>query len=66
MSGFTFPSNFKTQEIPNDSVTIHPRVGGAGPAAVLVHGYGETGDMWAPLAVDLARDHAVIVPISGA
>jgi pimeloyl-ACP methyl ester carboxylesterase len=26
---------------------------------VLLHGYGETGDMWAPLAADLARDHAV-------
>jgi pimeloyl-ACP methyl ester carboxylesterase len=29
---------------------------------VLLHGYGETGDMWAPLAADLARDHTVIVP----
>jgi pimeloyl-ACP methyl ester carboxylesterase len=29
---------------------------------VLIHGYGETGDMWAPLAADLARDHRVIVP----
>jgi pimeloyl-ACP methyl ester carboxylesterase len=38
------------------------RVGGWGPAVVLLHGYGETGDMWVPLAKDLARDHAVIVP----
>jgi pimeloyl-ACP methyl ester carboxylesterase len=29
---------------------------------VLLHGYGETGDMWAPLATDLSRDHTVIVP----
>jgi len=29
---------------------------------VLLHGYGETGDMWAPLAADLVRDHTVIVP----
>ena len=29
---------------------------------VLLHGYGETGDMWAPLAAKLARDHTVIVP----
>ena len=28
----------------------------------MLHGYGETGDMWAPLAVDLARDHTVVVP----
>jgi pimeloyl-ACP methyl ester carboxylesterase len=62
MSDFTFPSSFKTQEISTNSVTIHTRVGGAGPAVVLLHGYGETGDMWVPLAVDLARDHTVIVP----
>ena len=29
---------------------------------VLLHGYGETGDMWAPLAAKLAADHTVIVP----
>jgi len=28
---------------------IHVRVGGHGPAVVLLHGYGETGDMWVPL-----------------
>ena len=33
-----------------------------GPAVVLLHGYGETGDMWAPLAKNLARDHTVVVP----
>ena len=38
------------------------RVGGKGPAVVLLHGYGETGDMWEPLAVKLAGDHTVIVP----
>jgi pimeloyl-ACP methyl ester carboxylesterase len=62
MSGFTFPSSFSTQEISTNSVTVHTRVGGAGPAVVLLHGYAETGDMWVPLAVDLARGHTVIVP----
>ena len=62
MSSFTFPSSFKTQDIVTNSVTIHTRMGGAGPAVMLLHGYGETGDMWVPLAVDLARDHTVIVP----
>ena len=33
-----------------------------GPAVVLLHGYGETGDMWVPMAADLARDHTVVVP----
>ncbi|GLR46833.1 alpha/beta fold hydrolase [Sphingomonas astaxanthinifaciens] len=57
-----YPAGFKTQEITTNGVTIHVRVGGQGPAVVLIHGYGETGDMWAPLAADLARDHRVIVP----
>lgn len=57
-----FPDTFKIQEINTNGTTIHVRVGGAGPAVVLLHGYGETGDMWAPMAADLARDHTVIVP----
>jgi len=58
-----FPSNFRTQDIQTDEgVTIHVRTGGAGPAVVLIHGFGDTGDMWAPLAADLARDHTVVVP----
>jgi pimeloyl-ACP methyl ester carboxylesterase len=62
MAGFTFPTSFTTHEVQTNGVTIHARVGGVGPAVVLLHGYGETGDMWAPLAADLARDHAVVVP----
>src|SRR5271168_4423085 len=57
-----FPSSFMTQEIEANGTTIHVRIGGAGPAVVLLHGYGETGDMWARLAADLARDHRVIAP----
>ncbi|MDF1792925.1 MAG: alpha/beta hydrolase [Thalassobaculaceae bacterium] len=45
-----------------DGQTIHVRVGGQGPAVVLLHGFGDTGDMWAPMAADLARDHTVVVP----
>jgi len=29
---------------------------------VLIHGFGETGDMWSPMAADLMRDHMVVVP----
>ena len=57
-----FPASFRSQEIATNGATIHVRVGGKGPAVVLLHGYGETGDMWAPMAADLARDHTVIVP----
>jgi pimeloyl-ACP methyl ester carboxylesterase len=57
-----FPPNFKTQRISANGVTMSVRVGGKGPAVVLLHGYGETGDMWAPLAKALEREHTVIVP----
>jgi pimeloyl-ACP methyl ester carboxylesterase len=57
-----FPTSFQTQEIAANGTTIHVRVGGQGPAVVLLHGYGDTGDMWVPLAAELARDHRVIVP----
>ena len=57
-----FPKAFHERDIQTNGTTIHVRVGGRGPAVVLLHGYGGTGDMWAPLAIDLARDHTVIVP----
>ena len=59
--GFAFPG-FAVRQVAGNGATIHVRSGGSGPAVVLLHGYGETGDMWAPLAVELARDHTVIVP----
>jgi pimeloyl-ACP methyl ester carboxylesterase len=59
---FAFPDNFHTQEIQTDGAIIHVRVGGQGPAVVLLHGFGDTGDMWAPMAAELARDHRVVVP----
>jgi pimeloyl-ACP methyl ester carboxylesterase len=44
-----FPSDFHTQEITTDDrVTMSLRSGGQGPAVVLLHGFGDTGDMWAP------------------
>ncbi|HEY2168416.1 MAG TPA: alpha/beta hydrolase [Candidatus Angelobacter sp.] len=58
----SFPSTFHTQEIQTDGATIHVHVGGQGPAVVLIHGFGDTGDMWAPMAGELSRDHTVVVP----
>ena len=59
---FAYPSGFRTEEIGTNGTTIHVRIGGSGPAVVLLHGYGDTGDMWAPLAAELMRDHTVIAP----
>ena len=62
MEAFRFPPEFRAREITTNGTSIYVRAGGAGPAVVLLHGYGETGDMWATMAVDLARDHTVVVP----
>jgi pimeloyl-ACP methyl ester carboxylesterase len=57
-----FPSGFQVKTIAANGTQIHVRVGGKGPAVILIHGFGDTGDMWAKLAADLARDHTVVVP----
>jgi pimeloyl-ACP methyl ester carboxylesterase len=57
-----FPPGFQTREIANGDLTIFVRVGGTGHAVVMLHGFGETGDMWAPLAAALSGNHTIIVP----
>lgn len=58
-----FPPGFRTETVPVDGGSeLFIRVGGQGPAVLLLHGFGETGDMWSPLAATLAADHTVIVP----
>ena len=57
-----FPSRFQIKTIAANGTQIHVRVGGKGPAVILIHGFGDTGDMWAKLAADLVRDHTVVVP----
>jgi pimeloyl-ACP methyl ester carboxylesterase len=57
-----FPASFNTQVVQTNGTSLYVRVGGKGPAVVLLHGFGDTGDMWAPLAAELVKDHTVIVP----
>src|SRR4051812_23323929 len=57
-----YPATFKTQTIKTNGTELHVRVGGKGPAVLLLHGFGDTGDMWAPVAARLVADHTVIVP----
>jgi len=45
-----------------DGAQVFVRSGGSGPAVILIHGFGDTGDMWGPLAAQLAKTHTVIVP----
>ena len=57
-----FPPGFHAQDIKTNGTTLHVRVGGAGPAVVMLHGFGDTGDMWAPAAAVLVKNHTVVVP----
>lgn len=58
-----FPAGFKSRMFESPArATIFARWGGTGPAVVLLHGFGETGEMWGPLAAELAKTNTVIVP----
>ena len=58
----SFPKTLRIQKIKVDGATIHVRAGGKGPAVVMLHGFGDTGDMWAPAATVLIHNHTVVVP----
>jgi pimeloyl-ACP methyl ester carboxylesterase len=57
-----WPEAFRAQQMTVSDGTQYVRVGGQGPAVLLLHGFGDTGDMWTPLADTLVKDHTVIVP----
>ena len=51
---------FETREIPSGETAIHVRIGGAGPALLLLHGYPQTHVMWHRVAPVLAERHTVV------
>ena len=53
---------FTAKQIAVTEGTQYVRLGGKGPAVLLLHGFGDTGDMWVPLADALVKDRTVIVP----
>ena len=57
-----FPAGVHGSQMPVTGGTQYVRVGGHGPAVLLLHGFGDTGDMWEPLATILMKDHTVIIP----
>ena len=57
-----FSPALQEMEVTAGDATLHVRVGGQGPAVVMLHGFGDTGDMWAPLAAELVGDHTVVIP----
>jgi pimeloyl-ACP methyl ester carboxylesterase len=59
----SLPSSFQGRIVPSPAgADIFVRSAGSGPVVVLLHGYAENSDSWAPLAADLVKDHTVIVP----
>src|ERR1700741_696665 len=59
----SLPSSFQAKTIHSlEAADIFVRWGGKGPVVVLIHGYAENSDSWAPLAGDLMKDHTVAVP----
>lgn len=57
-----FSARFAASLIEVGGASQYVRTGGSGPAVLLLHGFGDTGDMWQPLAEVLVADHTVIVP----
>jgi len=57
-----FPAGFRTQMVQTNGTQLYVRVGGKGPAVVMLHGFADTGDMWGALATVMAAHHTVIVP----
>ena len=60
-----FPSGTRVEEIDTGGATIHARVGGTGSAVVMLHGFADTGDMWAPLAEALIGKRIVVPDLRG-
>jgi pimeloyl-ACP methyl ester carboxylesterase len=59
----SLPSSFQGKTIHSpEGADIFVRSAGSGPVVVLIHGYAENSDSWAPLAADLVKDHTVVVP----
>jgi haloacetate dehalogenase len=53
---------FKQSKVMVDGVGLNVRVGGAGPAVVLLHGYPQTHIIWRHIAPALAAYRTVVVP----
>src|SRR3982074_3519309 len=59
---YPFPAVMQARTIETNGTFIHVRVGGRGPAVVMLHGFGTTGDMWGHLVGSLIEDHMIIAP----
>ena len=59
----SLPASFHATTVHSpEGADIFVRSGGKGPVVLLLHGYAENSDSWAPLAADLMKDHTLVVP----
>jgi len=59
----SLPKAFMSRTIHSpEGADIFVRYAGTGPVVVLLHGYAETSDSWAPLAAELIKNYTVVVP----
>src|SRR5277367_4017101 len=57
------PDSFKSQMVHSPAgADIYVRSAGHGPVVLLIHGYAETSDSWAPLAAELVKNYTVVLP----
>ncbi|MCI4662778.1 MAG: alpha/beta hydrolase [Neomegalonema sp.] len=55
-------AGFELGHFDHEDCQIHYRAGGEGPPLLLLHGFPQTGAMWAPVAQQLAEHFHVIIP----
>jgi pimeloyl-ACP methyl ester carboxylesterase len=59
----SLPLTFESRTVSSlDGAETFVRSGGSGPVVVLLHGYAETSDSWAPLATELVKNYTIVVP----
>lgn len=59
----SLPADLKSRTVGTpDGAQIYVRYGGSGPVVLLIHGFGDTGEMWGPVVRDLESSHTVVVP----
>jgi haloacetate dehalogenase len=54
-------AGFRSELIEIDGLTVHARIGGAGPTLLLLHGHPQTGYIWHRVAPSLADRFTVVV-----
>jgi pimeloyl-ACP methyl ester carboxylesterase len=58
----SFGPQFVAHSVVAGGRIIHYRIGGSGPVVLLLHGFADTGEMWIPLAPQLATHYRVVIP----